>query len=55
MSQKAIPIEEELSDNVTIELTEHGGHVGFIYGNNPFDASYWIEKSLAEFFKSKFI
>ena len=55
MSQKSIPTEKELSDSVSLELTEHGGHVGFIYGDNPFDARYWIEKRLREFFKSIFV
>ncbi len=49
MSNKAIPKEDEISDAVTLELTEQGGHVGFIYGkpNNP---TYWVEKRLADFF-----
>ena len=52
MSQKAIPKEEELSDSITLELTEHGGHVGFIYGQSPFDARYWIEKRMLAFFRT---
>jgi len=54
MSQKAIPTKEELSSSVTLELTEHGGHVGFVYGKSPFRAKYWIEKRLVEYFKSVF-
>lgn len=52
MPQKVIPIEEELSSSITLELTEHGGHVGFIYGK-PFREKYWIEKRLVDFFKAK--
>jgi uncharacterized protein len=55
MSQNAIPSENELSECITLELTEHGGHVGFIYGNNPFNAKYWIEKQLIDFLKSNLI
>lgn len=51
MSKKAIPKEEELSDSTMLELTEYGGHVGFIYGQSPFDAKYWIEKRMLTFFK----
>ena len=49
MSKNSIPLESEISDAVTLELTEQGGHVGFIHGmpNNP---TYWIEKRLADFF-----
>jgi uncharacterized protein len=53
MSAEAIPIKDELSSNVILELTEHGGHVGFIYGESPFNTQYWIEKRMIEFFKDK--
>lgn len=54
ITNNSIPTDNELSDRVTFELSEHGGHVGFIYGNNPFNAKYWIEKRLVEFLKKKF-
>lgn len=54
MNQSVLPDEDDLADNVTLELTDHGGHVGFIYGDNPFSAKYWIEKRLVEFFSDKF-
>lgn len=52
MSLKSIPNETELSADVTLELANHGGHVGFISGNSPFNAEYWVEKKLTEFFGS---
>lgn len=53
MSHKSIPTEDELSSSVTLELTEHGGHVAFIYGSSPFNEKYWIEKRMVDFFKDK--
>ncbi len=49
MSHHAIPAASELSGSVTLELSSHGGHVGFIYGNNPVNANYWIEKRMSQF------
>ncbi len=54
MNQTALPNEDDLSESVTLELTEQGGHVGFVYGCTPFNAKYWSEKRLVEFFKQKF-
>ena len=45
----AIPA-EPLVNNVTFEICKGGGHVGFIYGNNPLNPQYWLEKRIPEFF-----
>ncbi|OOZ80173.1 alpha/beta hydrolase [Solemya velum gill symbiont] len=45
----AAPEPEELSEHVTLELTQHGGHVGFITGGLP---QRWLEKRIIEFLKS---
>lgn len=50
MTEKAIPSEAELSSSILLELTEHGGHVGFIYGDSPFNVKYWSEERLIHFF-----
>ncbi|MBI1422154.1 MAG: hydrolase [Gammaproteobacteria bacterium] len=42
------PTPDELPDNVWLELTEHGGHVGFISGRIPGLAQYWGERRLLE-------
>ena len=39
----AIPTDSELGSGVTLELSRHGGHVGFIEGGLPFRAHYWLE------------
>lgn len=49
--QDAIPIKDELSKTVTLELSEHGGHVGFVTGANPFKPDYWLEKRIPEYIK----
>lgn len=53
MTKEAIPTAKELSPSTTLELTNRGGHVGFIYGS-PFNEKYWIEKRLTDFFKTHF-
>ena len=54
MNRSALPSEDDLSKEVTLELTEQGGHIGFIYEHTPFKAKIWSEKRLAEFFEQKF-
>jgi predicted alpha/beta-fold hydrolase len=49
MTTDVIPTSEELSKFVQLELTENGGHVGFISGKNPFKPRYWLEKRIPEF------
>ena len=39
----AIPTDSELGPGVTLELSRHGGHVGFVAGDLPFRAHYWLE------------
>jgi predicted alpha/beta-fold hydrolase len=46
------PRSDELPDNVWLELTEHGGHVGFISGLIPGMANYWGVTRLAEWIDS---
>jgi predicted alpha/beta-fold hydrolase len=46
------PRSDELPDNVWLELTEHGGHVGFISGVIPGMANFWGVKRLAEWIDS---
>jgi hypothetical protein len=38
-----IPEDAELSHAVTLELSRYGGHVGFVGGNTPLAADYWLE------------
>lgn len=49
MNTKVIPKEEHLSDKVDFELAEYGGHVGFVAGNWPWQAEYYLEKRIPQF------
>jgi len=45
MDHHSIPAQEELPDNVEYQLTEHGGHVGFI-GGTLRHPEMWLEKRI---------
>lgn len=45
MTPDAIPSAAELSDSVTLELSPHGGHVGFVEGAS----SFWADRRIAEY------
>lgn len=52
MTPDVIPTEAELSATTQIEVSEHGGHVGFIHGAFPWAGRYWLEERIPEFLKS---
>ena len=39
-----------LPKHITFEVSERGGHVGFISGKNPFRPQFWLEQRIPEFF-----
>lgn len=51
MTEDTIPTTAELSDRVKLEVTEYGGHVGFVGGNYPWRPEYWLEKRAPIFLK----
>jgi predicted alpha/beta-fold hydrolase len=53
MTKKVIPDSSELSPFVQLEITEQGGHVGFVAGKNPFKPVYWLEQRIPEFLNQK--
>ena len=53
MTPEVIPEIDELSSSVSLEITQSGGHVGFISGNNPFQAEYWLEQRIPEFLQQQ--
>lgn len=50
MSDHVIPKPEELSPKVSFELSNRGGHVGFISGHNPFKPKFWTELKTVDYF-----
>jgi len=49
MTSEVLPGPDEISSYVHLELSEHGGHVGFISGLIPFRPEYWLEQRIPEF------
>lgn len=50
----AIPDAAELADAVTLELSRHGGHVGFVAGTAPWRATYWLKQRIPAFLEEQF-
>jgi predicted alpha/beta-fold hydrolase len=49
MSTEVLPSEEELSASITLELSERGGHVGFISGEIPGKPEYWLDGRISDY------
>ena len=49
MTPDVIPDEDKLSEHVTIEASEHGGHVGFIEGGLPWKPKFYLPRRVTEF------
>ncbi|MEE8261816.1 MAG: hydrolase [Gammaproteobacteria bacterium] len=49
MTPAAIPNASELSPSISLELSERGGHVGFISGPAPWRATYWLDDRIPSF------
>ncbi|HEX6927738.1 MAG TPA: hydrolase [Gammaproteobacteria bacterium] len=44
MTPDTVPRDDELSPCVSLELSAHGGHVGFVSGRWPWKPRYWLEE-----------
>jgi uncharacterized protein len=51
MTEEVLPDLDELSSSIHLEITQGGGHVGFIAGENPFKPTYWLEQRIPEFLR----
>jgi hypothetical protein len=50
-----IPDESRLSASVTLEVSERGGHVGFIEGGTPWQPKYYLPKRIIEFLQAEIL
>lgn len=53
MNATMLPEESELSEQVTLELSRHGGHVGFIEGGAPGRWRYFLPERILRFLASR--
>lgn len=49
MTPQGLPVAAELSPRIDFELTDTGGHVGFVSGSSPWRARYYPEERLPAF------
>lgn len=52
MTKDVVPTPSQLSQTIRLEVSKHGGHVGFISGDNPFKPEFWTETRTTQFFHS---
>jgi len=52
MTPEVLPEKRDLSVHVKLEISKHGGHVGFV-GGTLFKPHYWLDGRIADFFKSR--
>jgi predicted alpha/beta-fold hydrolase len=53
MGKGTIPHPHEVSEQVELEVYQHGGHVGFVSGWNPLKPKYWLEDRIPLFFEQQ--
>lgn len=53
MTPEVIPDERELSPEVTLEISDAGGHVGFIDGGTPVNPRYYLPRRIIAFLESE--
>ncbi len=51
MFPASVPFAPELGPGVTLELSPHGGHVGFVAGTWPWRPDYWLEGRILRYLR----
>ncbi|WP_299872492.1 hydrolase [uncultured Cocleimonas sp.] len=54
MWKSSPPTADEISVNISFELSKSGGHVGFISGKYPWAANYWADERILKWLSSNF-
>jgi len=54
MTPDTVPEPSELSPQVSLELSSHGGHVGFVTGPAPWAPVYWAEQRIVQYLSEIF-
>ncbi len=49
MTPNVLPESHELSESTQMEVSERGGHVGFVHGAFPWSAKYWLEDRIPQY------
>ncbi|MBT8084048.1 MAG: hydrolase [Woeseia sp.] len=52
MSPDIVPPADKIANCVTVEVSQHGGHVGFIEGGSPWRPRYYLPERIAKYFDS---
>jgi predicted alpha/beta-fold hydrolase len=51
---RLIPSPRHVSDRVTLEITDNGGHMGFVSGRWPWAPRFWLDTRVPEFLAPHF-
>ena len=51
--QNSVPTAKELSENTQFEISENGGHMGFLRGGLPWRPTYWLTQKIQDFFAER--
>ena len=55
MTPDVIPLPAETASSVLLEISEGGGHVGFVENHFPLKPGYWLERRIPEFLQAEFV